>query len=114
MNSWKWSNGETYYKSARCILTKKEEIYDSCENAINQALNCEENIEQDSYTRNSNSSVNKREELDNKIADRILISQRGVNPFLQQSSYVNDVVNRDIFLKPLNTSKDKINIEQND
>jgi len=32
-----------------------------------------------------------------------MIAQRGVNPFLQ-TSYVNDVVARDMFLKPINTT----------
>ena len=39
------------------------------------------------------------------MADREMISQRGVNPFLQ-TSYVNDVVARDMFLKPINTTVD--------
>ena len=38
------------------------------------------------------------------MADRELVSQRGVNPFLQ-TSYVNDIVTRDMFLKPINTTQ---------
>jgi hypothetical protein len=47
----------------------------------------------------------KRESLDNKMSDRELISQRGTNPFSMQTSYVNDVVTRDMFLKPINTTQ---------
>jgi hypothetical protein len=39
------------------------------------------------------------------MSDRELISQRGVNPFSAQTSYVNDVVTRDMFLKPINTTQ---------
>ena len=52
-----------------------------------------------------NSASNKREALDNKMSDRELISQRGTNPFSAQTSYVNDVVTRDMFLKPINTTQ---------
>ena len=34
-----------------------------------------------------------------------MISQRGTNPFSIQTSYVNDVVTRDMFLKPINTTQ---------
>jgi hypothetical protein len=59
------------------------------------------------FSRNQNQSGTRREDLDLKIADREMIAQRGVNPFLQ-TSYVNDVVARDMFLKPINTTFDKI------
>ena len=114
MNSWKWSKGEAYYKSAR---PEKNEIqlelgHDSRRNAINQSLADESffnqdvnliNITNSVFSRNQNPSGTKREDLDLKIADREMISQRGVNPFLQ-TSYVNDVVAHDMFLKPINTT----------
>ena len=53
-------------------------------------------------------SNNRREDLDNKMADRELVLQRGANPFLQQSSYVNDIVVRDMFLKPVNTTQGRV------
>ena len=94
---WKWSISEPYYKSARREQEQKQEIseYDTQLNAINQSLS------DDLDTPN-----NKREELDNRVADRELVQQRGANPFLtQQSSYVNDIVVRDMFLKPINTTQ---------
>jgi hypothetical protein len=118
--TWKWSKGEPYYKSARRNKNENEngnekeleEVYDSQLNAINQSLADESFFNQDSdlinitnsmFSRNQNANGTRREDLDTKMADRQLISQRGINPFLQ-TSYVNDVVARDMFLKPINTT----------
>lgn len=122
-NAWKWSTGEPYYKSARPNKPAEEnddpnqtnqtnQSYDSQINAINQSLGDDTFFNQDNdlmnitnsmFSRNQNASGTRREDLDLKIADRELIAQRGVNPFLQ-TSYVNDVVARDMFLKPVNTT----------
>jgi len=113
-NTWKWSNGEPYYKSARSeskeqshqqqAQSHQQQVYDSQTNAINQSLADESFFNQEAdismFSRNQNASGTRREDIDLKMADRELISQRGVNPFLQ-TSYVNDVVARDMFLKPL-------------
>lgn len=48
---------------------------------------------------------NKREDLDFKIADRCMMQQCGINPFLSQNNYINDLVNQDKYLKPINTSQ---------
>lgn len=117
MYHWKWSLGELYYKSARLEkqVTNTTEIvseYDTQQNAINQSL-----AEDLSSNSNSNSNINsnsKREELDNKMADRELVLQRGANPFLQQSSYVNDIVVRDMFLKPVNTTQGRVKNDEDD
>jgi len=105
MNFWKWSNGETYYQSPRKYREKETETtpinnmnYDSSINAIEQSLAEPTDII-------PNHMLSKRETLDNKMSDRELISQRGVNPFSAQTSYVNDVVTRDMFLKPINTTQ---------
>jgi hypothetical protein len=130
MKSWKWSTGEPYYKSARPEKKEPSTIdpsyeYDSQQNAINQSLaddsffnqdsllNQESLLNQDSdlinitnsmFSRNQNSSGTRREDIDTKMADREMLAQRGVNPFLQ-TSYVNDIVTRDMFLKPINTTQ---------
>jgi hypothetical protein len=118
MNHWKWSKGEPYYKSARPERPEKETgeqfnnsnlEYDSQKNAINQSLaedlftnpdNELLSITNSMFSRNQNAQGTRREDLDVKMADRELVSQRGVNPFLQ-TSYVNDIVTRDLFLKPI-------------
>ena len=124
MKTWKWSTGEPYYKSARQenkehSTTDPSYEYDSQQNAINQSLadesffNQESLLNQDSdlinitnstFSRNQNSIGTRREDIDTKMADREMLSQRGVNPFLQ-TSYVNDIVTRYMFLKPINTTQ---------
>ena len=128
MNTWKWSTGEAYYKSARPEKQKEKEKenveyeYDSQKNAINQSLEDDSFFNQDSdliditnsmFSRNQNSSGTRRETLDTKMADRQMIAQRGVNPFLQ-SSYVNDIVTRDMFLKPINTTQGRAKENNNE
>ena len=114
MKSWKWSTGEPYYKSARSEKTNTNE-YDSQKNAIHQSLADESFFNQDTdslnitnsiFSRNQNLNETRREDIDIKMADREMIAQRGVNPFLQ-TSYVNDIVTRDMFLKPINTTFEK-------
>ena len=117
MNHWKWSKGEPYYKSARPEKKQTDNLeqdqnleYDSQQNAINQSLADESYLNLDSEMIDINNSMfsrssgTRREDLDVKMADRELVSQRGVNPFLQ-TSYVNDIVTRDMFLKPINTTQ---------
>jgi len=107
MYYWKWSLGEPYYKSARpenLPTSKKISEYDTQQSAIDQSLS--EEITNNGFI--SDFSGNRREDLDNKMADRELVLQRGANPFLQQSSYVNDIVVRDMFLKPVNTTQGRV------
>ena len=121
INFWKWSNGETYYKSPRKNVTENGHVtendegyintdsspklsYDSAQNAIAQSLAFTDMNDLPNFSR-SNDNENKREYLDNKISDRELMAQRGSNPFSMQTSYVNDVVTRDMFLKPINTTQ---------
>jgi hypothetical protein len=130
MNTWKWTLGEPYYKSARPskqdkdkeIVDEKDNTfgYDSQQNAINQSLADDTFLNPDAdllsitnsmFSRNQqhgSGTGTRREDLDFKMGDRELISQRGVNPFLQQTSYVNDIVTRDMFLKPINTTQGKV------
>lgn len=95
--SWRWSISEEYYKSPRKqnpIAQQQPQTLDSDTFFIQ---------EQNIFSRNQQHS--KREEIDDKMSDRQMIVQRGVNPFMN-SSYVTDVVARDMFLKPINTNKD--------
>ena len=109
---WKWSISEPYYKSARPENKQQDNHvseYDTQKSAINQSL--AEDISHNQYIdmdTDMGASNNRREDLDNKMADRELVLQRGANPFLQQSSYVNDIVVRDMFLKPINTTQGRV------
>jgi hypothetical protein len=119
MITWKWSTGIPYYKSER--LQKNEpaktgQEYDSQINAINQSLADKSFFNQDStlinmtnsvFSMNQNANETRREDLDTKISEREMIGQRGFNPFLQ-TSYVNDVVAHDMFLKPVNTTFERV------
>lgn len=100
MNSWKWSNGDTQCKSARLKKYQNQSSYDSQINAINQSL---EGYEEQEI------NESRREYIDEKLSDREMIAQRGGNPFFQ-NSYVNDVVTRDMYLKPINTTQGRTKI----
>ena len=127
--TWKWSIGEAYYKSERLKgqgqgQEKGQEREkgqgrenNSQINAMNQSLAETSFFNQDTdlinitntmFSRNQNTNETKREDLDTKIADREMIAQRGFNPFLQ-TSYVNDIVSHDMFLKPVNTTNGNTN-----
>ena len=119
MYTWKWSIGEAYYKSERLKEQglKQEQCHNSQINAMNQSLADKSFFNQDTelinitntmFSRNQNTNETQREDLDTKIADREMIAQRGFNPFLQ-TSYVNDIVSHDMFLKPVNTHSKETN-----
>jgi hypothetical protein len=117
---WKWSNGEENIRSPRSKIMNlinvdnnidtTDQISCQNQNAITQSLEgCDSFTFEPLFSRNDSDSGKMREDLDDKISNRELIFQRGTNPFLQSSSYVKDIVARDIFLKPKNTTFDKIN-----
>ena len=105
---WKWTLGEPYYKSAikeRAVAIPNNNLdYDSQQNAISQSLDFTNDIQSLDF---KNENANTREELDDKMSGREHVQQRGANPFMQQTSYVNDIVVRDMYLKPLNTTQGK-------
>ena len=51
--------------------------------------------------------VSKREDTDKKLAEREMICQVSMNPYLSTNNYLDDVVNRDNFLKPQDTNWDR-------
>jgi hypothetical protein len=114
---WKWSNGIPYKKSKRVTkndTTEEEQMVDQDEvfsrkieeSAYSSSLNHDENtwdiLNQGLY--NGFTQSNKREALDDKIANRELVQQKGFNPFLNDSNYVQDISNSDMYLKPVNTT----------
>ena len=119
---WKWSNGSIVERSPRIQIpinheqqprqpqqpnngaSIQKEILDN--NAFLQSLNCDPGFD---FREN-----NKREESYNKMAEREMVSQIGLNPFLHQNvetqtqnTYIQDVINRDLFMKPVNTNIEK-------
>ena len=111
---WKWTKGEPYERSRRLKhvqeLENKQFSKDMDSAAFSSALNHDENTWDKLNQTQAGAgagfkSSNKREELDTKIAGRDMIQQIGFNPFLGESSYVNDISIRDQFLKPVNTTQ---------
>jgi hypothetical protein len=113
---WKWSNGIPYKKSKRInkndiIEEDQDEIFSKNieDSAYTTSLNHDENtwdiLNQSIYNGFTQSS--KREELDDKIANRQLVQQKGFNPFLNESNYVQDISNSDMYLKPINTTQER-------
>ena len=121
---WKWTKGDPYERSRRIIKTD--------ENTNNKIdIDCLKQIEESAYTSSLNHDENtwdilnqsiyngfkresKREELDFKIADRELVQQIGFNPFLGNQNYLQDIQIRDQFLKPMNTTQEKIKQHESD
>ncbi len=59
--------------------------------------------------------INRREDIDERMSERSMLAQCGTNPFLNNNNYVQDVVTRDMFLKPINTSTgEKMNKQNNE
>jgi hypothetical protein len=112
---WKWNNGgENCERSKRTFVVQNQPIsYDSADNAIKQSL---EDYNVDTLDidlspvslQTESQQYNKREDLDSKMSDRQLVFQRGTNPFTNQTSYVDDIIVRDMFLKPINTTSEKL------
>ena len=124
---WKWKKGETNERSKRRLKNNEREtnpnfyeneIYEAEvknkqleESAYSSSLNHDEytwDILNQSLANNGFRQTNKREETDKKLADRDLVQQCGFNPFLSDTNYVEDIAIRDKFLKPINTTTDKI------
>ena len=114
---WKWSNGIPYKKSKRPtknVITEKEQFVDQDEifsknieeSAYSTSLNHDENT-WDILNQGFLKQSSKRETLDNKIANRELVQQKGFNPFLNESNYVQDISNSDMYLKPMNTTLER-------
>jgi len=101
---WRWSNGEAYYKTGRQTNINQKSDPDLNDEKQNPNPNNSYNsltdysvvndcLSDDSFftnsflvhTRNEKENVSKREDIDSKLADRELVSQRGMNPFLDHA-----------------------------
>jgi hypothetical protein len=103
---WKWSNGENYQKSARKKKVLKTAEIEKV--AIQQSLLSEDDqwiMNQDGqlFVFNEEKPLNKREDTYNRIAEREMIGQIGMNPF-SNNNYITDVIAQDNFLKPISTT----------
>ena len=123
---WKWTQGEPYQKSARKIIKKQQQQFETQINyddnpqqtsniALQQALLSENDVwslEEQQVFVNPDKPMNKRENTYNKMAEREMMGQIGMNPFMQRN-YLEDVMVQENFLKPISTSleREKFRVE---
>lgn len=113
----KWTDGKPYERSKRPTREEYEVIQDEIrsqqmeKSAFTSSLNYDENtwdiLNQGIYNQGFKQS-SKREALDDMMSGRELVQQIGFNPFLGDTNYVNDIDISNKFLKPINTSEERI------
>ena len=84
-----WKFGEKPDKSQKKINTN-----------LNQDLNTNKNIHLNSLESDIIVNHNKREQVDMKLNERMLMCQCNKNPYFAESSYLEDLKTQDEFLKP--------------
>ena len=128
---WRWSNGEKAERTPRPtpsqIRTRNtEEDYNSYEvhdgnQVVNRCLTSAEEMlglreimdqGQQQLMSEFQRQPNKREDTYNRMAEREMVGQRGMNPFFSQngnngSGYIEDLMNQEQFMKPMSTSMEK-------
>ena len=85
----------TYWKWGKNIKMGKSNRYN---------IEVDKNKKEDILPIIKNSSKNKREICQARMAERELIVQARQNPFLFKRNYVNDLQNQDKFLRPLDSN----------
>jgi len=123
---WKWSNGEKPDKSPRPLKEERiqPEVYNElkkqmhenqvvsqCLYPAEEMLGMRETLDQgqQQLMTEFQRQPNKREDTYNRMAEREMMGQIGMNPFLSyadgnNSGYINDLMNQENFLKPISTS----------
>ena len=124
---WKWTNGEKCEKSPRQQIHREQRQsqtqinYDDedpgkmSQLALQQSLLSENDIwslEEQQIFVNPDKPMNKREDTYNKMAEREMVGQIGMNPFMQRN-YLEDVMVQENFLKPINASLEKEKFKDN-
>ena len=105
-NEWKWSNGTFAEKSARIQNTK---IDSSTISSLNNANTLNTLNENKAYIQSLDlDSVNKREYSWEKMAERQMVGQIGMNPFLDNhNSYADDICVQNEFLQPTTLERER-------
>lgn len=118
---WKWTNGEKYEKSPRQprrgqqnqnqsqIDYEDEDPSKMANLAFQQALLSENDVwslEEQQVFVSPEKPMNKREDTYNRMAEREMVGQIGMNPFMQRN-YLEDVMVQENFLKPVSTSLER-------
>jgi len=132
---WKWSNGEKAERTPRPPLNQKRtqfveeqeyefsyEVHDEnqvvnrCLTSAEEMLGLREIMDQgqQNLMNEFQKQPNKREDTYNRMAEREMVGQRGMNPFFSQNSnnnsgYIDDLMNQEQFMKPISTSIEREN-----
>jgi hypothetical protein len=124
---WKWTNGEKCEKSPRQQMHREQRQSQTQINyededpgkmaqlALQQSLLSENDVwslEEQQIFVNPDKPMNKREDTYNKMAEREMVGQIGMNPFMQRN-YLEDVMVQENFLKPINASLEKEKFKDN-
>ena len=91
---WKWSIGEPYEKSYKYVVAQSDAITNA---NMNTNANTNTNANINNFVKES-----KREDIDEKLSNRTMIAQIGLNPFYQNSNYGNDIQFYDSVMKNKN------------
>ena len=113
---WKWSNGEKPIKSLR---EQKQQINEMNsmdqfkeEYVKSQCVYGDEtfmDMSQQSLMTEFQRQPNKREDTYTRMAEREMVGQRGMNPFLSHNTdYITDLMNQETYLKPQRTHIDAV------
>lgn len=115
---WKWTKGEPYPRTKRIPnnsialepgYTNENEVEKSTQElAYSCSLNHDENTWEllnqsvNGFNQNVNGFkyIDKRGDTDKRMAEREMISQVSMNPFLTNNNYVEDIVSSNNFLTP--------------
>ena len=131
MLEWKWTKGEPYERSRRIIRSELDNPQKQNENdferekqlqaeyiksiestAYSSSLHHDENtweIMNQNFAMNMNDfrQNNKREDTDKRMAERQMVTQISMNPYLVNNNYLADIETRDNYLKPQSTNGDR-------
>ena len=92
-----WKFGEKPDKSYKKINTN---LNDDFNDDFNDDLNTNKNIHLNTLESDIIVNHNKREQVDIKLNERMLMCQCNKNPYFAKSSYLEDLKTQDEFLKP--------------
>ena len=115
---WKWTFGGQYERSPRSKQQaqrlpqqQQEPTVDPSELAFQQSFLSENDPwsleEQQIFVPQQQSKPNKREDTYNRMAEREMVGTVGMNPFMNNHNYLDDVMTQDHFLKPVSTSMER-------
>lgn len=103
---WKWSKGMNYDRSRRINKESMDENFNKIieSSAYSTSLNHDENTWE--LMNKDFVQFNKREDTDKKLSERHMMCQVNMNPYLTNNTYVQDLTNQDMFLKPVSTNSE--------